>query len=382
MSYSYGATHTVTFGDFSFTPSSLTVDVGDTVVFQHQSGTHTVTGTGNDPFCGTGAVADSCSVTFNTPGTYPYRCIFHSSDGPNPAGMTGTVTVAAASAEKPNLVPFRLNGWTSPLVVSRKPGNNISDPDFSDDQDIYVDWAIANVSLTAAIPQRFFTEVRIDGVSKSSWFHDGLAPDTYNKIEDANMGKLPAGEHVFSLVTDHTLVVDESNENDNVYEVNVRVLPTVVDTHIVLVSNYEFSPPSLTVKKGDTVEFHNIEGTHTVTGTAADPFCGSSSLGSVCSVKFNTTGTFPYRCLFHSTDGPNSQGMIGQVRVIDAVVPESAATVLGPFQSVTNARISYPEQTVTIPIPSTPTFWRLNSTSALRISQVSTTDTSIIIQFQ
>ena len=123
---------------------------------------------------------------------------------------------AAVPADKPNLVPFRLNGWTAPLVVSRAPGNNISDPDFADDQDIWVDWAIANTSLTTGITPRFFTELLIDGVSKSSWFHDGLAPDTFNKIEDFNAGKLPVGAHVFKLVVDHTNVIDESNEADNI----------------------------------------------------------------------------------------------------------------------------------------------------------------------
>jgi plastocyanin len=379
-----GATHTVSFGNNFFSPATLTVNVGDTVNFQNEAGTHTVTGTGNDPFCGDAIIRSSCAVQFTTPGTYPYRCVFHTvRDGLDWSGMVGTVTVVPA--EKPNLVTFRLNGWTSPIVVSRAPGSNISDPDFFDDQDIFLDWAIANLSLTTGIPAstRFFTEILVDGVSKASWSHDGLAPDTFNKIEDFNLGKLPAGEHRFRLVADHTSVIDESDETDNTHEVNVRVLPSLVNQHIVLVTDFEFSPPNLTVLKGDTVEFHNLEGSHTATGTGADPFCGPNALQNKCTVQFNATGLFTYRCVFHSSnEGPNSTGMVGQVRVIDAVIAESASSVQGPYAAAANAKVFYPGQTVTLPLPATATFWRLNSTTALRISGVTVNATTVTLSFE
>src|SRR5688572_3219799 len=146
----HAATHTVHFRSNTFDPATLTVNAGDTVVFERQGGFHTVTGTGSDPFCGDASVDVSCSVTFNTAGTFPYRCLFHSSGGSNPSGMVGSITVLAAT-EKSNLVPFHNNGWTSSMVASRAPGNNISDPDFYDDQDIFLDWAIANVSLSTGI---------------------------------------------------------------------------------------------------------------------------------------------------------------------------------------------------------------------------------------
>lgn len=377
------ATHTVNFGNNFFSPATLTVNVGDTVNFQRQAGSHTVTGTGNDPFCGNNAIPQSCSVTFTTPGTYPYRCLFHSSGGANPAGMVGSITVVPA--EKPNLVTFRLNGWSSPIVVSRAPGSNISDPDFFDDQDIFLDWAIANLSLTTGIPAstRFFTEILVDGVSKASWSHDGLAPDTFNKIEDFNLGKLPAGEHSFRLVADHTSVIDESDETDNTFDVNVRVIPSIANQHIVLVTDFEFSPSALTILKGDTVDFHNIEGSHTATGTGADPFCGPNAIPNKCSVQFNSTGLFTYRCVFHSSDdGPNSTGMVGSVRVMDPVIAESAATVQGPYTAAASAKVSYPQQTVTLPLPATPTFWRLNSTTALRIAGVTINATSVALNFE
>lgn len=376
------ATHTVNFSDHSFSPSALTVNVGDTVVFQNQGGSHTVTGTGSDPFCGDGQVVTSCSVTFNNPGVFPYRCRFHSSGGPQPVGMVGSVTVVGGGGpEKPNLAPFHLNGWTGPVVVSRVPGTNVSDPDFYDDQDIWVDWAIANLSLTAGITSRFYTELLVDGESRASWFHDGLTPDTYNKIEDYNLGKLSPRTHVLTLVTDHTSVVDEADESDNSREISIRVLPSIANKHVVLVSDFSYNPPSLTVRKGDTVDFRNLEGSHTATGTGTDPFCGNNAIPEVCSVTFNTVGRFPYRCLFHSSGGPTPSGMIGEIRVLDVVQAEKAVVVAGPYAPAGEAVVNYPQQTVAFPVPAGPTFWRLKSSVPLQITRVQAQPSSIVLSF-
>lgn len=85
------ATTNVHFGNFYFSPTIVTIQAGDTIVWTNDGGTHTVTGTGSDPMCGNGDIAASCSHTFSTPGMYPYECIHHFS-----FGMTGVVNVAAA----------------------------------------------------------------------------------------------------------------------------------------------------------------------------------------------------------------------------------------------------------------------------------------------
>src|SRR6476661_5919733 len=66
-----GATTNVVFRDFSFTPRSVTIQVGDTVVWTNAGGTHTVTGDGADPFCGPNTVPVSCSETFTNAGNFP-----------------------------------------------------------------------------------------------------------------------------------------------------------------------------------------------------------------------------------------------------------------------------------------------------------------------
>lgn len=95
-----GDTTTVNVQNFSFSPSNITVTVGDVVKFQWVSGTHTTTCDGI--FAGTslppGAATwdqpiNSTSTTFfytvTVAGTYIYKCIFHA------PGMGGTITAEA-----------------------------------------------------------------------------------------------------------------------------------------------------------------------------------------------------------------------------------------------------------------------------------------------
>jgi plastocyanin len=106
-------------------------------------------------------------------------------------------------------------------------------------------------------------------------------------------------------------------------------LPASAATHNVTVSSFVFTPDSLTIDLGDTVEWTWVSGTHTVTsGTgAADPNVGALfdealNSGSVSfSYTFNdTAGAYPYFCRFHE-----SRGMKGVVVVqgVQVSVPES-----------------------------------------------------------
>jgi plastocyanin len=99
-----GTTHTVQVGasGLTFTPSTLTIAVGDKVTWTFASIGHTVTsGSGgvadgkfcspNDTSCSggvTSAVGAVYSHTFTTAGTFPYFCAVHFA-----SGMTGTITV-------------------------------------------------------------------------------------------------------------------------------------------------------------------------------------------------------------------------------------------------------------------------------------------------
>jgi plastocyanin len=99
--------HIVNVSSNQFTPSALTVTVGDTVSFVWVSGFHTTTSTITPP----GAPPWDAQITSSTPvynvvilvaGTYSYVCVPHQS-----MGMTGTITantsVGIAQITEPQL---------------------------------------------------------------------------------------------------------------------------------------------------------------------------------------------------------------------------------------------------------------------------------------
>ena len=94
----FAASHTVTMNDFSFSPSSLNIGVGDSVTWTNAGGTHTST-SGSPPgtadglwTSGTVSSPGTFTLTFANfaPKTYPYYCTFHFGA---PFNMTGSVTV-------------------------------------------------------------------------------------------------------------------------------------------------------------------------------------------------------------------------------------------------------------------------------------------------
>lgn len=83
--------------DDGFTPPQLEVDAGGSVTFVNQHhDEHTATGSAFD----TGIIepGDTATVTFDTPGTYAFGCVFH-------AEMTGTIGVRDASGVVPSPTP-------------------------------------------------------------------------------------------------------------------------------------------------------------------------------------------------------------------------------------------------------------------------------------
>src|SRR5215472_9404351 len=124
----YAMTTNVVFQDFSFTPQSVTIQVGDTVVWTNAGGIHTVTGDGADPFCGPNPIPLTCSETFTNAGTFPYHCSFHQF-----LGMVGTVIVTSEITNPPpallkiasfSLTPaglaLSLVGGTPPYLIQEK----------------------------------------------------------------------------------------------------------------------------------------------------------------------------------------------------------------------------------------------------------------------
>jgi plastocyanin len=107
------SSHEVSVTDFSFTPSTLTIAVGDIVKWTNNQGTHNVDGSkakypsNPESFGNDGGVAGwTYSFTFTMAGTYDYQCSFHG------ISMSGKINVGSATnlqnhtAEKPSVKVF------------------------------------------------------------------------------------------------------------------------------------------------------------------------------------------------------------------------------------------------------------------------------------
>jgi len=119
-------TFTVTATDFSFSPATQTVQVGDVVHWAFE-GTHTVTSgttcTSDGKFnSGTKNTGDTYDFTFTSIGSFPYFCTFHCS-----MGMTGTITVTAASGvDVENTAFAQLKSFPNPFSKSATLGYELT----------------------------------------------------------------------------------------------------------------------------------------------------------------------------------------------------------------------------------------------------------------
>ena len=123
------ADHTIYLTDFTFSPSDMTISVGETVAFVNAEGVHNVDGTAMDNPASffleetTGDIEGVCmgTVTFDIPGTYS----FTSSIGVQPElGMNGTIVVDAVTLSD-QLFEFwssgefeGLEGWQASYVLN------------------------------------------------------------------------------------------------------------------------------------------------------------------------------------------------------------------------------------------------------------------------
>jgi hypothetical protein len=83
--------------DFSFSPGTLTISVGDTVTWTNNSSSdtpHTSTSDTGAWDSGTVNVGQSFSHTFASAGTFPYHCSFHQAQG-----MVGTIVVQGSATQ-------------------------------------------------------------------------------------------------------------------------------------------------------------------------------------------------------------------------------------------------------------------------------------------
>ena len=126
------ADQAVTIQGFAFSPTTVTVNVGDSVTWTNDDGTtHTATGSGFN----TGDIAPgaSDSVTFQSAGTFDYICAIHPQ-------MAGTVRVQAAGGG---------GGGGGGAGATTPPTDTVTGSDESDDGWLTATLAILGIVMVA-----------------------------------------------------------------------------------------------------------------------------------------------------------------------------------------------------------------------------------------
>lgn len=123
--------------------------------------------------------------------------------------------------------------------------------------------------------------------------------------------------------------------------------PADAATQAVGVSNFVFTPASITVTAGDSVTWSLDSGVHNVTADDSS-FASPNPMGASYSFTFNTPGTYRYYCSIHGQAG--GIGMSGEV-----VVQAAAATATSTAQATnTPAATSTPRTPSATAVSATP----------------------------
>jgi len=122
------------------------------------------------------------------------------------------------SRGKPNLTPFRPDGWDDKIVISNKTGTQTNISTIYSDENVYIDWAIIN-NGSITIDKKYYTRLYLDNTLKGNWYTTSLKPNWYNYLKDFNIGRLAAGNYKIKIIADETNTISESSESDNQYYV-------------------------------------------------------------------------------------------------------------------------------------------------------------------
>lgn len=95
-----------------------------------------------------------------------------------------------------------------------------------------------------------------------------------------------------------------------------RAVPTR-DTKIVKGMSSSWSPSTVRISRNDTIKWKAVVGSHTVTAYGGNwHFNHSLNVGNPVVRRFTQSGTFKFRCTFHSSlVGSQCSGMCGKVVV-------------------------------------------------------------------
>ena len=96
--------------------------------------------------------------------TYYYRVRAFNSSGTSSNSCTITLTTLGSAV---NLTPYQPSGWAHKIALSTANGTNTSASTISDNQPVYLDWAVIN-NGSSTVSSTFYTYLYVDGVLKAS----------------------------------------------------------------------------------------------------------------------------------------------------------------------------------------------------------------------
>ena len=181
---------------------------------------------------GPGAIATDTPLPTPSPLSTPTpapTAIASPTPTPSPT-QTPIPTLAPTPAREANVnvAPFTQVGWRLPLVAAGAPGPR-SDAVLSVDGDTYLSWAVINNSPNS-IDYPFFIDVYLDDILVERWTTNDLGANQYINLTDwdelPSRLRLRPGAHTLKLVADSTDLVPETDESDNVYELEYTWLPS------------------------------------------------------------------------------------------------------------------------------------------------------------
>jgi plastocyanin len=336
--------------DNSFSPASLTVPAGTTVVWTNRGGSkHTVTaaGTFDSGILSPGA---SFSFTFATAGTYGYVCELH-------GGMSGSIVVTG-TATGTTPAPTPLATPTPPPPAAPPSGgamvhimdNSFSPATLSVPVGTTLTWMQMGSSKHTVTTGSFDSGILAAG---ATFRHTFTSPGTYAYRCDLHSGM--TGTIVVTGGASGAVTALPTPEPGPV-PTPVRASAPKGALSIVIGDNV-FNPGTTRVPVGTTVSWlnHGLV-RHTVTSTASVFDSGLLTPEGVFSVTFNTPGTYPYLCDLHP-------GMTGKIEVYasDGTVPPvsagaapvPAAPVAGALPSSSQVMIldnSFDAQTIRVAV--------------------------------
>jgi plastocyanin len=307
----------VTIRDDFFSPATLTVPVGTTVVWTNRGSQHTVTASGTFD---SGVLRSSAtfSHTFTAPGTYRYVCQLHN-------GMSGTIVVTG-SAAPPSGAPTTSPPPTptpTPTAMPMPPGgamvhvldNSFSPATLTVAVGTTVTWMQMGSSLHTVTSTSFDSGILRSGATFTYTF---TSPGTYAYRCDLHSGMSGA------IVVTGAATATSTSTPTSTSSPTLAPAPAAGSVQIEVGDN-TFGPQTVTAPVGTRIVFANRgQVMHTATADDGSFDTGLIRAGATGEITVTRPGRIAYHCELHS-------GMTGTIIVTgEALAPTAAVPTPTP----------------------------------------------------